>query len=135
MQKDNVKAFKNELRNYNYYQSRVVSLGNSIEFCYDRLGGVRGVDPSKEPLHSAPNKEYEYQLREQIEVYAQKKALFEAKLKYIDEILGKMEMSLKQAVISVYAEGKQIRRVADIYYLSPMGLAKRMNKAIERALD
>ena len=66
MQRPEVRAFKNELRNYTYYCSRIASLEESIEFMYDRLGGVRGVDPSKEPLHSAPSKEYEYMLRDKI---------------------------------------------------------------------
>ena len=135
MQKDSVRAFKNELRNYNYYLSQIVSLENSIEFLYDRLGGVRGVDPSKEPTHSLPNKELEYKLRDDIERLERKKASVEAKAKEIDRTLSFMEEEIRYAIMCVYANGKQVKYMSDKMYLSPSGLVLRMNKAIERALN
>jgi len=136
MQSQSVRAFKNELRNYNYYLSRLVSLDNSIEWVYDRLGGVRGVDPSKEPTHNGvPNKDLEYKLRDDIERYEQEKTLVRAKVDYIDKILSRMKTELKCAVMSVYVEGKSFVLVSRKMYLSPNGLQKRINKAIEKALD
>lgn len=135
MQRPEVRAFKNELRNYTYYCSRIASLEESIEFMYDRLGGVRGVDPSREPLHSAPSKEYEYMLRDKITNLEANKALYEAKRDYIDLILGRMETALKEAVISVYVKQERCLKVADRYYLSSTGLQKRMNRAIEVAMN
>ena len=134
MQTEEVRAFKNELRNYNFYLSSITSLDNSIEFCYYRLGGVRGIDPSKEPLHSPPDKDLEYQLRDKIEVLEAKKALLTNKITYIEEILGRMETSLREAVIKVYAQGKPISVVCNDLYVSPSGLAKKINKEIKKAL-
>lgn len=135
MQSESVRAFKNELRNYSYYLSRAATLSASIDFLYDRLGGVRGVDPSKEPIHSPPNKEMEYQLREQIEALTQKKEAVAAKIKSIEQILARMETSLREAVIEVYVYNYKCVAVADRMYLSSTGLQKRMNKAIEKALN
>ena len=135
MQKDNVKAFKNELRNYNYYLNQIVTLSNSIDWCYHRLGGVRAIDYSKEPNHSPPNKELEYKLREDIERYEHLKALTEDKIKYIDEILGKMETDVRWAVKCVYVEGKQMRNVAYKIFVGHSTLQNRIDKAIERALE
>ena len=104
MQKEQVKAFKNELRNYTFYCSRIVSLGNSIEFCYDRLGGVRGIDPSKEPVHAMPNKEMEYKLRDEIERYEATLKRYKEKVDSIDEILERIELPIREAVITVYVK-------------------------------
>ena len=135
MQKPEVRAFKNELRNYTYYCSRIASLEESIEFMYDKLGGVRGIDPSKEPLHTQPSMEFEYMVRDKITDLEKNKALYEAKRDYIDQILGKMETSVREAVISVYVRMEKCIKVADQHFLSSTGLQKRMNRAIEVALQ
>lgn len=134
MQTDDVRAFKNELRNYNYYLSRIVTLANSIEFVFERLGGVRGIDPSKEPIHAMPDPDLEWKLRDQIEIYEAEKRRYEAKAGEIDQILNKMETSVREAVIEVYANGKTVMKVADKMYLSPSGLKRRIDKAIKKAL-
>lgn len=134
MQTAEVRAFKNELRNYNYYLHRVTTLDESIEFIYDRLGGVRGIDPSKEPLHSPPDKDLEYKLRDDISRLEANKKLLENKIAYIEQILGRMETSLREAVIKVYANGKPISIVCNDLYVSPSGLAKKINNEIKKAL-
>lgn len=134
-QKESVRAFKNELRNYNYYLSRVVSLTNSIEWCFERLGGIRGIDPSKEPLHIVPDKDYEYKIRDDIERFEAQKKLIEAKIKDIDEILNLIENPLKWAIISIYIENKRTDSIASELYLSPHGLHSRINRTISKAID
>lgn len=134
MQTDDVRAFKNELRNYNYYLSRIVTLANSIEFVFERLGGVRGIDPSKEPIHAMPDPDLEWKLRDQIEIYEAEKRRYEAKAGEIDQVLSRMETSVREAVIEVYANGKTVMKVADKMYLSPSGLKRRIDKAIKKAL-
>lgn len=134
MQKESVRAFKNELRNYQFYLSRVRKLYQSIDACFDKLGGVRGIDPSKEPLHTLPNKDLEYALRDEIEFYERQKKLLEAKILYIDQILAKMEEPTRTAVIEVYVKGRPIAVVCNEMYISSSGLQKRMNKQIELAL-
>ena len=133
--KPNVRAFKNEMRNYVFYTSQVVSLENSIEFLYDRLGGVRGIDPSKEPIHSPPNKDMEYKLRDDITLLDSKKSLLEKKIAEIDMTLELIDIPIRTAIKMVYIYGKQVKYVADQFFLSPSGLAKRMDRAIEKALQ
>ena len=132
--KPEVRAFKNELRNYVYYTSQLVTIGNSIEFLYERLGGVKGIDPSKEPTHALPNKELEWKLRDDISRLDTKKSRLESKIKDIDETLDLMDISIRTAVKMVYIYGKQVKLVADEFYLSSSGLAKRMDRAIEMAI-
>lgn len=130
MQKESVKAFKNELRNYRYYVSENDRLKEMIDLAYYQLGGVRGIDPSKEPIHSAPNKEFEWKLRNRISRLEQKKAVYEGILNEIDESLNQMDEVCRRALKLIYAEGKRTDVVADIFYLSPSGLKHRMNRAI-----
>lgn len=133
-QKDSVRAFKNELRNYEIYRKEVTKFELEVEELYDRLGGVRGIDPSKEPLHAMPNKDLEYQLRDRISNLEAKINVRKAKLNQTDEILSRMETTLKQALFEVYAKGKTVDALAIRLEVSPSGLVKRFNKAIERAL-
>lgn len=135
MQEPSVRAFKNELRNYNYYRSRVETLTNSIEFLYERLGGVRGIDPSKEPLHSAPNKDYEWQIRDQIEMLVKKKDLFEKKISYIDAVLECVSEPYVSAVRRIFAEGKNSYMVANDLHMSQNSLLYQINKALKEVLE
>ena len=132
--RDEIQAFKYKLRGYNFLCYEITTLENSLEFCYDRLGGVRGIDPSKEPTHAMPNKELEYKLRDDIERYEAKLKLKISEKVEIDQTLDRMETSLREAVFRVYAKGENCLKVSGDYYLSPSGLKKRMNKAISGAL-
>lgn len=134
-QTDDVRAFKNELRNYNFYLHRLSSLEDSIDFIYHRLGGVKGIDPSKEPIHAMPNKELEWKLREDIEILEAKKSLLETKTNYIDSILAEIEIPLREAIMAVYCEGKTMERVGRKYHLSSSGLNKRIIIALKKALN
>ena len=106
-----------------------------IELCYDMLGGVRAIDPSRIPMGSLPNKDLEYRIRDEIERHEKNKRFAEANVEYVDRILGRIETSLREAIISVYVKGNTTRSVADKMYLSHTALQKRMNKAIEEALN
>jgi hypothetical protein len=134
-QPESVRAFKNELRNYRFYIERAVELEDKIEFLYDRLGGVRGIDPSKEPLHIMPNRDIEWKIRDDISKLDAQMSLVRAKIRYVDQILAKMEEPVKTAIICVYIDKKKTDVVAVQMWISPSGLMKKMNKAIEEALD
>ena len=135
MQREEVKAFKNELRNYTYYCSRIATLNNSIEFIYDRLGGVRGIDPSKEPTHVMPNKDLEYKLRDDIEKLEAKKKRVERQKQFVDEVLAQIENEFVDAIKKVYIEGMRMDKVCIEYNFSASGMGYRIDKAIERALN
>lgn len=135
MQTERVRAFKNQLRNYNYNLSRITSLENSIEWLYDRLGGLRGIDPSKEPLHIYPNTEFEWEIREKIERLEAQKKRVEAEVQEMDNVLNRIENPLKWAIISIYVHNKRTDRIAMELNLSHNGLHYRINRAIEEALE
>ena len=130
----NIRAFKNELRNYNYYLSRLTTLTESIEFFYYQLGGVKGKDPTKERTHVPPNKEYEWRLREQITILEQERDRVAKNIDYIQSILAQIKKPLRTAVFEVYCEGKTIHSVSLKMNLSSSGLDAQITKALRRVL-
>lgn len=130
-----VSAFKNELRSYSFYLQRIEALQTLIDLCYHNLSGVHAIDPSKIPMGGLPNKDLEYRIRDEIERHERNKAFAEANVEYVDRVLGRIETPLREAIISVYVKGNTTRSVADKLYLSHTALQKRINRAIEEALD
>lgn len=133
-QSERVKAFKRDLANYRYKKSQIQEIKDKIEECYDRLGGVRGIDPSKEPMHTLPDKEMEYKLRDRISQLEAKLDNVCAQTEEIRQTLDKIEKPLRRAVCEVYMNGHTLRSEAQKMFISPSGLRKRINKAIEKAL-
>lgn len=135
MQSNRVKAFKNELRNYNYILFEISSLEENIEELYDRLGGVRGIDPSKEPLHTVPDKDLEYKLRDIISKLDAKLSLRRAEKERVEEIMGRVEKTLSDAIFRIYVLHARTDVVAGEMFISSNGLHHRINRALERALN
>ena len=135
-QSKRVKAFKNELRAYEFNLSRIEALQSLIDICYSHLpGSVHGLDPSKIPMNPAPNKDLEYRIRNEIDRHERNKALTEAKVKYCDDILIQMETELRHAVKRIYIHGDTMESVARKMYLSTNALQNRINREMERVLN
>ena len=130
-----VRAFKNQLRNYNDYVKWIDELQEKIDDMWYKVGGVKGVDPSKEPLHSPPNTEYYYMMTDKIADLEEQKNLLEANRDYVDRILTTIEIPLREAIMSVYCDGKTISSVSLKYHLSSSGLNKRIIVALKKALN
>ena len=134
-QPEEVKAFKHDLASYPLKTKKANEYREMIEDLYGQLGGVRAIDVSRVRTNSPPNKDVEYAIRDRISECERKLGLLEAQLTSVREVLDRIETPLKTAVIDVYARGKTIRSVALKMFISETGLRKRMNKAIEKALN
>lgn len=134
-QKAYVRAFKNELRNYNYYISTAKKTKELIDNYYYELSGVKASDPSRPPLHSLPNKERENHIREAISRQERYLKLTQAKIKYIDRILDNISEPLNSTIVDIFLKGESLTAHCNNYNLSNVGLYKKINKAIERALN
>ena len=135
-QSKRVKAFKNRLMNYEFNLSRVEALQTLIDICYSHLpGAMHGLDPSRIPVSSVPNKELEYRIRNEIDHHEANLRHTEDEIREVDEILNRMETTLKHAVIYVYAKGKTMESIAATMHLSTNALQYRINKELERVLD
>ena len=134
MQDKDVMTFKSDLRGYPGKKAMVEYYEEKKEQCYEILGGVKGIDPSKEPLHALPDKDMEYAVRDRIEELEAEIEPLRVQIEYVERILGRMEPTLRWAVIEVYSKRNTIASVARKLFLSHNGLARRMDKEIKKAL-
>ena len=133
-QRPEVKAFKNELSNYRYYQERVRSLNELIEYCYHMLGGVKS--PPLEPVAKGlPDKEAEYRIREEISRHQKNLERVAEKISDIERILDKMPEDIREAAVRVYADRCRSDTVAAGMAMSQTALLYAVNKVIETALN
>lgn len=135
MQTKQVIAFKNRLRNYTFDLSRIVKLDEDIELCYHKLGGVKGIDPSKEPTHCQMDKDIEYKIRDDIEKYEALRKTYESNILYVDSVLELIEEETRQAIKDVYIYGKNMFKVASKLYISKSTLRDRMDYRIKLAIE
>ena len=136
MQSRAVRAFKGRLKGYRYWQDRVKGQSELLACCYDMLGASpRSPKLDGIQCHSPKDIEAEYRVRAEIERIGPLLAHARDEVNYIEEILGKIETPLKEAIIAIYADEKQLRYMADKLGFSKSGLERQINKAIEKALN
>ena len=136
MQSRAVRAFKGRLKGYRYWQDRVKGQSELLACCYDMLGASpRSPKLDGIQCHSPKDIEAEYRVRAEIERIEPLLAHARDEVNYIEEILGKIETPLKEAIIAIYADEKQLRYMADKLGFSKSGLERQINKAIEKAIN
>lgn len=135
MQTKQVRAFKRRLEHYVDDLQRVSDLDEKIELCFHKLGGVKGIDPSKEPIHAQMDKDIEYKIRDDIEKYEALKRVYESNVIYVNSVLDLIEEETREAIKKVYIYGERQEKVASKMYLSRSTLRDRMDSRIKLALE
>ena len=136
MQNRAVKAFKGRLKGYRYWQDRLKGQSELMQMCYDLLGASpKSPRFDDVPAHGPKDLDREYRIRTEIERIEPLLARAKDEVGYMDEILGKIETPLREAVIAIYADEKQLRSMADKLGYSKSGLERKINQAIEKALN
>ena len=131
-----VEAFKNELRQYEYIQERIKEFNDAIQLCVDALGGSpKSVDFSRVVVHSPPNTDFEYKMRDRISSLEAERRPWSDRKKRIDRILATMESSIREDIIDVYVKGNSLAKISERRYIIASTLHWRVNKAIGEALD
>lgn len=128
-------AFKNELKNYNFYKKRVKAQQELIDLNYDMLSGVKAIRYDKEPTHTPPNKDVEYKLRAEIDAHTLLRDTTQAKIDEIDKVLNLIESSCREAIIEAICNKKGLEKVAKSRNISKEGLFYQINKGIKEALE
>ena len=131
-----VKAFKGRMKGYRFWQSREKAQKQLLDMCYDLLG-ASPKSPNLEGVqcHSPKDIDREYRIRGEIERIEPLLAHAKAEVKYVDEILGRIEKPLKEAIIAIYADNKSMKEVASKLDMATSTLNKQIDKAIEKALS
>lgn len=131
----NHKGVKNELENRQWYRRKLKEVNEKIEVLWNDYRGVKGVRYDKP--HLAPSEaviaEIKLTLGEDLEPLLIERRRLKMQLKYIDEILASLDDEIRGAVELVCCEGRDYERVARRYNMSPSGLWKRINSALEKS--
>ncbi len=130
-----IEMFKGRLKGYRYFQKQVKKYDEEIQDCYNQLGASPH-SPSfdSEPIHSPKNIDREYKIRDRIEALELKKGRSLDEIRFCDEILDKLETSLKEAIIAVYADKRTMQEQADKLYMAKSTLRDTINREIKRAI-
>lgn len=133
-----VEAFKNELRNYNYYCSLIRKLQEKKDDLFYELTGVKSA--SLESTHNSFNESVYFNkvftLQEKIHKLDLEIERIKAQKKYITDVLKRIESKdVRMSVIEIYVQKKTVGFVAKEQNISSSGLFKQINKAINKALN
>ena len=134
MQRKEVRAFKNELENYDVYRERIDALNDLISLCYHELSGLKSPDFQNIPVHSPADLEKRDRIYAEIDRHRTNMERAKAKLDEIDEVLERMPVKFRRAAFRVFAKKESLEKVAQEYHYSKKGMWYWINKEIEKAL-
>lgn len=135
MQGRAVKAFKGRLKGYRYWQDRLKGQSELMQMCYDLLGASpKSPRFDDVPAHGPKDLDREYRIRAEIERIEPLLDRAKDEVGYMDEILGKIETPLREAVIAIYADEKKMVNEAERLNIATSTLNKKIDKVIEKAL-
>lgn len=137
MKNEDVEAFKNELKNLNYYRKKVKDIDEKIKVLEYEMSAVKGVDYSKQ--HGSANpaaiESKKLAMSDELEWFEESKNKWTKKIKEIIWVLDKMEKSDRDVVERVVVDGVRYRDLCEEYGIkSTSSLANAINNAIAHAL-
>lgn len=128
-----IKAFKNELRNYRFYQKQVDELKGQEDMIYHILGGYKSPDPSKVPGGYNPNMAMQKaDLSDKLVVISRRRERFQERIDQLNEVLDQLNPEVRQHMTDIYIGGKPYIQVADSIPIAVSGLYKRINVALRK---
>lgn len=127
------KALKNELENRGWYRAKLKEVNNKIEVVWNDYVGVKGVryDAVRGSPSDSMIAETKLTLGENFEELLKERERIKAQIRHIDDILNAMDKETRQAAEMICCEGKSYEQVARLHNISPTGLWKRIDKALE----
>ena len=128
-----IRAFKNEMKNYRFYQNQVESLTEQENTIYHQLGGYKSPDPSKIPGSYNPNMNiHKAELGDKLEAISRRKAAFQSKIDQLDEVLDQLPTEIRERIIDIYVKGKSYRDVANSVPIDISNLYRKINAALKK---
>lgn len=127
--------FINELKCYNGYKKDLYKLKEKIDLLWHKIGGIKGVDPSKEPVRSV-NKELLEQLKleelEKIERLENEYKRIKSQIDSIDTKLSLMSEKVGNIYKAIYFDKKSFYKIAKINNCSIGAIRYLMLKEYEK---
>lgn len=117
MNNESIKAFKNEIQCYNYYNQRIKEINNDIKDTYYLLSNVKAIRYDK--VKTTYNKEVDSKIRDQlsrkIEELEQSKVRYETQINHLNKIIKQCNEDIQKIIIDIYANGMKFEDVANEY--------------------
>lgn len=129
--RDRINHAKSELRNYQYLSNVVEGFNNKLIDLDNRLTGLHGIDPSREPA-GWPNPYSRDELLDKQQRLTMDRALPLARLSKIREFLDSLEFEDRKIVTDVYIKHVTIEDTATWAYCSVRTLKRRIDEILLR---
>jgi len=137
LNKEAVEAYKNELKNLWFYMQYLNDIDNDIELIEYEMGGVKGVDYSKQTGTHNPEAAESRRLKliEEYNKLLKKRKEIEDKEKSVCRVLNVMKPEDRNLVIDVIASRRRFRDVCkELNISSTATLANMINEIIDEAI-
>lgn len=134
--KEEVKAFKNELRNYRYYLKQKGILTDKKDLYFHSLTGMvgKGFDRQGGTTNQSIKEEKRLETIDKINELEEKINKLDSKIDAIESVLNKVNKRERKIMIGVYADGKTYLSLSTKENYSPRTLQQQVDKAIEKAV-
>ena len=134
--KEEVKAFKNELRNYRYYLKQKEILTDKKDLYFHSLTGMvgKGFDSQGGSTNESVKEEKRLETIDRINELEEKINKLDTKIDAIESVLNKVTKRVRKIMVGVYADGRTYLSYSTNENYSPRTLQQQVDKAIERAL-
>ncbi len=137
MKSQDAAAFKNELKNYKYYQKNLEGTMKLIEYNEYLLSNVRGVDPTREPGQGVKTwvetDEFK-RIADELDRLNKRKELRIAQIKYIESVLTDLSEETRNACIDIYINKIPYQKAIHKYGYSKSGLWYRIKAELDRKM-
>lgn len=128
-----VDAFKNELRNYSYYQQNLKGTRKLIAYNEYLLSNVKGLDPSKEaggsPAVWVESEQFK-RISDELGRLNRHRELREAQIAHIETVMNRLSPEVRKACVEIYVNGKTYHEIAAERFVSMSGLYKQIDKEL-----
>lgn len=135
MNKEEIRAFKNELKNVNFYRNKINELKIEIEIIEYDLTGVKAVNftPHQSTTNPISKSSYYYAQLDKKDKLIKKKKAYDDKLNSINQLLDSIDDGkTKQMIIDIYIEGKGFLSTAIKFNYSNHGVQQRIDSALKK---
>ena len=133
MTNSEIEAFKNDVRNLNFWKAKVAEFKGEEDMIYHILGGYKSPDPSKIPGSYNPNINMQKaKLSDKLADIERRKNSFQSRIDAVEEMLNKVPEETRQHIIDIYVNKKGYIKVAESIPIARTGLYQRINKALKR---
>lgn len=130
-----VTEFYSEMELYNLYKDGIKKIEELMQMCYDALGASPSAPPiDRVPIHTPPNIDNIYKIREEIDVHTRNIERRKALIKHCDEVMAQMTEETRKAVELHFIKGYSWENVGRKLNISRSGLEYVVEKEILRIL-